>query len=464
MISQDWLTWISLATVGGFAAVGIRSAWGRIQSIDDYVTARSSTGAIPLSATLLASFLGVFILFTPPEAALLGGLPAIIGYAMGVIMLYWALMTLSPRIKSYLPEGSSLTDYAWARYGAGMHGLTLILSIFYMFVHLVAELTAIALVANQLAGIPLWQTATLVGLGTMAYTAYGGLQASMFTDNIQMRMTVILLAIMGIAIVKHLGGLTRIMAQTQAQVPELLKLSNMSGIQYGLTLMIAVLAANLFHQGYWQRVYAGRDDATIKQAFRLAIPAAAGIMLLAGLFGIVAAAFGMADQPSTVFFTMTGRIFPEWLILIVYLLALILVMSTVDTLLNATAATFTIDIKRVLPSLSQSKLLNLSRLLTVILIVPAIGLSSQGYSVLQLFLIADLVCAGAIFPLFYGLYTRHHNGTTALAAAVCGILAGIPLFQSGQLLLSFFAALGVSISISLIGGYLCSSRPQPAGK
>jgi Na+/proline symporter len=139
-------------------------------------------------------------------------------------------------------------------------------------------------------------------------------------------------------------------------------------------------------------------------------------------------------------------------------------MSTVDTLLNATAATFTIDIKRVLPSLSQNKLLNLSRLLTVILIVPAIGLSSQGYSVLQLFLIADLVCAGAIFPLFYGLYTRHHNGTTALAAAVCGILAGIPLFQSGQLLLSFFAALGVSISISLIGGYLCSSRPQPAGK
>jgi Na+/proline symporter len=210
MLSSQLILTLSFITVGGFAAMGVRYAWGRIQTMDDYITARGTTESITLSATLLASFLGVFILFTPAEAAIFGGIPAIIGYALGPVALYWVLMELAPRMKQYLPTGSSLTDFAWVRYGKSMYLLTVLLSLFYMFVHLVAELTAIALVAQQLSGIPLWQTALLVGLGTVLYTAYGGLKASMFTDSVQMKMTVFLLFLIAVSSIAILGGWNRI--------------------------------------------------------------------------------------------------------------------------------------------------------------------------------------------------------------------------------------------------------------
>jgi hypothetical protein len=45
--------------------------------MDDFLTARGSTGSGILSATFLASFLGVFVLFTPPEAGSIGGITTI---------------------------------------------------------------------------------------------------------------------------------------------------------------------------------------------------------------------------------------------------------------------------------------------------------------------------------------------------------------------------------------------------
>ena len=243
--------------------------------------------------------------------------------------------------------------------------------------------------------------------------------------------------------------------------PQLLTLNNPGGIQYGLTLMLAVLVSNVFHQGYWQRVYAGRDNATVKKAFRIAIPLVVIIMLVAGLFGILAASFGAGDAPSTAVFTLAGMLFPPWLLSIVYVLALLLVMSTVDTLLNAMASIFTVDSQRLASGIPEEKLLNMSRGFTILLVLPAIWAAAQGYSVLQLFLAADLICAGAIFPLFYGLYNRAHNGKTALWAALAGIATGIPLFRSGQLLGSFLLALLVSVAITLAGSFWINHR-QPA--
>ncbi len=462
MLSSQLVLTLSIFTVGGFAALGVRYAWGRIQTMDDYITARGTTESITLSATLLASFLGVFILFTPAEAAIFGGIPAIIGYALGPVALYWVLMELAPRMKQYLPGGSSLTDFAWVRYGKSMYLFTVLLSLFYMFVHLVAELTAIALVAQQLSGIPLWQTALLVGVGTVLYTAYGGLKASMFTDSVQMKMTVFLLFLISLSAISLLGGWLQVSMTVRETVPQLLTLNNPGGIQYGFTLLLAVLVSNVFHQGYWQRVYAGRDNETVKKAFRIAIPLVILIMLVAGLFGILAASFGAGETPSTAVFSLAGMLFPSWLLIAIYILALLLVMSTVDTLLNAIASLATVDRSK-MTGIAPERLLYRSRIFTVLLVLPAIAVAAQGYSVLQLFLAADLICAGAIFPLFYGLYNPSHNEKTALWAAMAGIATGIPLFRSGQLLLSFLLALMVSIIVTQVGGYW-SNRHQPAGK
>ena len=450
MLSYFNVMLLMIFTVGIFTGLGVLYSRGKIDTMDDFLTARGSTGANMLSATLMASFLGVFLLFTPPEAGILGGLPAVVGYALGVASLYGAFIVLSPKIRNYLPEGSTLTDYAWKRYGAKMYGLTVIISLFYMMVHLIAELTAIGLVANQLAGIPLLYTTLLVGFGTMIYTAYGGLRASMFTDLIQMVFVVILLVGVTVGFIYYGGGLSTILTQVATTSPQLLSFNNWSGIQYGLTLCIAVFAANLFHQGYWQRIYASKNNDTLHKSLKTAILLVVPIMLLTGFLGILAAAFNTGQNPSVAVFALANDLFPKGFMIALFILALVLVMSTVDTLLNGIVATFTIDGKRMFKQLKEESVLSFARIITIVLMIPATIIAAKGYSVLYLFFVADLVCAGVFFPLFFGLYSTHCNEKVALSAALLGIGSGIPFFIAGKLLLSFLIPVLVSSGICLL--------------
>lgn len=289
MFSFSLIMTILFFVVITFTLIGVLYCRGKVMSSDDFLTARDSTGSFILTATFLASFLGVFILFTPPEAGAIGGVTTILGYSIGVGSLYFAFLVISPRIREYLPEGSTLNDYALKRYGKKMYLLIFLLSIFYMLVHIVAELTAIAQVAYQLAGIPLLYTSLLVGIGTMIYTNYGGLKASMFTDLIQMILIVFLLIIAAIGVVYYSGGIGEIFQQVSNNRPDLLDFKNLGGIEYGLTLCIGVFAANLFHQGYWQRVYSGKNNVTVKRSLIICILLVIPIMLVTGFMGIASA-------------------------------------------------------------------------------------------------------------------------------------------------------------------------------
>lgn len=454
MISYFNIMALLALTVVAFTIIGVLYSRGKIETMDDFLTARGSTGSKILSATFLASFLGVFILFTPPEAGSIGGIITIIGYAIGVASLYFAFLVISPKIKAYLPEGSTLNDYALKRYGSKMYILTVLLSIFYMFVHLVAELTAIGLVAYELAEVPLLYTALFIGIGTLIYTAYGGLRASMFTDMIQMVLVVVLLVVVTIGVIYYGGGIGEILGKATTNAPHLFDLKNWGGIEYGLTLCIGVFAANLFHQGYWQRVYAGKDNKTLRTSLITCILIALPIMMLTGFLGIVSTGLGVAESPSVALFSLVYTLFPSGLIIAVFMLALVLVMSTVDTLLNAMVATFTLDSQRIFKNIKKESLLTFARVMTVVLILPAILIASKGYSVLYLFFVADLVCAGVFFPLFFGLFNPHLTEKVALAAAVLGVASGVPFFIANKLLIAFALPVITSATICIIGSMI----------
>ncbi|MGF1567167.1 MAG: hypothetical protein ACFCVD_03685 [Nodosilinea sp.] len=81
---------------------------------------------------------------------------------------------------------------------------------------------------------------------------------------------------------------------------------------------------------------------------------------------------------------------------------------------------------------------------------------------LYLFLLADLACAGALFPVLFGLYSRRLAGTMAVWRAVVAIASGALFFPrpdfspwkglpfAGDLLVSFAAPIVVSTLICLV--------------
>ncbi|WP_080506079.1 sodium:proline symporter [Halorubrum sp. BV1] len=430
MVSTELALAVTVVALGAFTVAGVLHARGRVRTLDDYVTARSTTGPAATTATLVASVMGAWILLAPAEAgAAFGGLPAVLGYAIGSAVPFLLFVPVGLRVRKLLPEGHSLTEFALARYGRSMYALVVAVSIFYMSVFLAAELTGVAAALSLVAEVPQAYTAALIGGFVLLYTAYGGLVASVFTDTLQAIVILPLLAVSFAGAVLALGGAGSLHAAATSADPTLLDPTFGPGVAFGVYVAFAVLGANMLNQGVWQRVYAARDDESVRRGFVVAAVAVIPLVLLAGLFGIASAALGLtADGGASVaFFLLVVEAFPEWVALSVVVLAVLLVASSADTMCNAIASLVTVDLARVVDAEGRT-LGRAGRLLTALVAVGAAVVGAQGYSVLALFLTADLVAAAVFVPFLAGLWSTSLSDRGAVAASLVGLAVGIAYF------------------------------------
>ena len=447
---------ITLVTAGIFLALGVWYVGRRRISVEDYIVSRNTAGTALATATLVASALGAWILFSPAETGAGFGVSALVGYGVGSMLPLVAFVLVGPRLRRLMPRGHSITEYTLHRFGPVMYYFTLAVVIFYMLVFLSAELSGIALAARLIGGMPLWLTALIVGALTVAYTAYGGMKASLFTDRIQFYIIIPLLIVVVVAGIVGFGGGS--LEQARQSNPEFFSLAHFDGIKFGVVLIIAIFAAEMFNQGSWQRVYTVRDASTLRKGFLVAGLVALPVIFLTGLFGVMAVGAGKVDDPSVAMFQFIVDVMPLWAIIAALVLAMALVMSSMDTLLNGITSAFTTELSR---HSSGSSLLTWSRFITAALIVLPIIVASQGMSVLYLFFIADLVCAAFVFPVLLGLYVRRFNQWSAVISSAVGLVVGALYFPkpdfagwsglpgAGDLLYSFGGALLASAVVAL---------------
>lgn len=458
MVSSAVALGVTAFVVGVVSIAGVLYTRGKITTVEDYISARDSAGSGTLTATLIASGMGAWILLSPAEAgAAYGGISAVIGYAIGSALPMLLYVVVGPRIRTLIPQGHTLTEYTLARYGRVMYVYVLLVSIGYMFAFLAAEMTGITGALSLVAGVPRWQTSLLIGVFVLGYTTYGGLRASIFTDTIQTLIILPLLAVsFGVAIVS-LGGAGEIYTDVVATQPELLDPGAIAGVKAGIYTAIAVLSAEMLNQAWWQRVYAAANERILRRSFLITAVAVLPMIFVAGLFGLAAQGLGLIEEStdaSIAFFLVVNDVFPEWVILGVVILAVLLVMSSADTLFNALSSIVTSDLGTIV-SLDQSLLTVIGRALTIVVAVGAIVIGAQGYSVLSLFFIADLLAAATFVPLLSGLYTPRLSGRGALVASVAGLLVGsasFPLFTSFTS--PVLSAIGVSLTPEFFTSFL----------
>lgn len=460
MISPTLALIVLLGTLSVFTVAGIWHTSGKISSVEDYITARNSTGLRMITATLIASLIGVWILISAPEAGASFGIAAVVGYATGEGLTMLVYSRIGPRIKSLIPAGHSLTEYIHVRYGAGMYVALFLISLFYMFIFLAAELTGITIALAFLAEVPRWQTAVLVGGFVLLYTAYGGLQASIFTDTVQAVLILPLLLLGVIGTVFAVGGLDPVYSGIVTTRPELLDFGHGPGLRFGLALVFAILGAELINQTWWQRIYAADNAKTLSTGFRRAAVANFTILIIAALLGLIAV--GQVEiitdptsaeyNASIAFFLLLGETFSDPLILAILMLAVLLVMSTADSLFNAMSSLVTSDLPRVLPTPDDRTLTLSARLLTVIVAIAAILVSLRARSVLRLFFLADLFGVAVMPPLVYGLYSTDLTQTGAIIASLAGLGVGLAYFPD-RIIRSGLEALPI------IGGMLPDADP-----
>ena len=399
------------------------------QGLNNYLTANRNIGLFSLTTSLTASALGAWILFGPASAASWGGIGAIIGYSLGTAFPMFFLIYLGKKIRKEFPKGSSLIEFMRKKFGKSLFKLILLMTIFYMFIFLCAEVTAIAVLINYISGAELWITALIVLLSTLTYTLYGGLRASIFTDNIQMIVIGILLLISLSYIISFTGSQFSFNFIKQKN-PHLLSSSYIPNYTSGLTFFIAVAATNLFHQGNWQRVYAAKNFEILKKSLIISFFIIAPIVFYMGFIGMVAFTIDSTIRPDLSFFSLLLKEQTELLSLLVIILGLALTISTVDTLINAISSLIVVDGKATFNFKKKINYLNFSKYIIVLLSIVSFIVASKGFDILYLFLLADLFCCAFVLTVFYSFYNKDVNEKTAYVSIIVGLIGGFLIFPA----------------------------------
>jgi len=433
-----------------FVIVGIVYS-KKFKGLNNYLLANRSVGTFSLTSSLVASALGAWILFGPASAATWGGIGAVIGYALGTAFPLFILIYLGTQFREKYPKGKTLIEVIRFKYGPNLFKLILVLSIFYMTIFLIAEVTAVSMLINYISGTDLWITAFIVIISSLIYTLYGGLRASIFTDNIQFLFLIVLLLIT-FSYLLNFNTNEFNFDYIKTKQPQLLSIDYLPNFTAGLTFFIAVAATNLFHQGNWQRVYAAKNTEVLKKSLIFSFLIIIPIVFFMGFTGLVAVSSENLVAPDLAFFQLLLK--DQYLIIsvIIIFLAISLTVSSIDTIINAISSLIIVDGKKIIKIKNYDLL---SKQIIIILSIVALFVASKGLSILYLFLLADLLCCAAVLSIFYGFYSKSFSEKKAYVSILIGLLAGLLLFPSPDFSKSIL--IGILFSADMFPSFVSQS-------
>lgn len=450
-VVDDWAVsnaaaWIVLAAVLIFfaiLAVGSMDKFGclppKIQGLcllnkhgeetttqDYFLSARDSAGYLSIALSYFASGMGAWVVYgttemgANPQLSWLG----VLGYSGASAFPATVICFIGPGIKKRCSENAfSTSDFGRERYGRVMQLSISAISIFYMFIYMVAELTSISsiysLLTNNTSSAFGIGVTVFIGIVTLGYTGYAGLPASIVTDRFQGIIMAFLVIVLTIA--------TCSFEENKVTKEEFKAASSwtLEGLMALVTLCIAILCAELFNQATWQRVWASESTSAIRKGFGLGCFMIFILMMFFGIMGMIAyskdpVAYDTFEKFSFLaFFDLLLPLGNGWHTLVLILVTA-LAASSLDSLQNGLNSIFYRDALRLGFNAHVT-----ASVLVILMNVPAIWIASLKLSVLALFLVADLVCATAVLPVFLGLQETDKLGGLLPAPTELGAFLGI---------------------------------------
>ena len=395
---------------------------------NNYIVGDRDENTFSLTASLTASALGAWILFGPASAATWGGIGAVIGYALGTAAPMLFLYNFGPKIRKEFSNGLTLTEFIKKRFGTGILKICLFLILFYLTIFLIAEVTAIAALLKYTSQVPLWVTAAITLIICLLYILRGGFKLSIITDKYQFSfIVVIILSSLFLVLGKLDIPSFEIIKQNS---PNLIDKNYLPNYTAGLTFFIAVAATNLFHQGNWQRVFSAKNNRILKSSLIYSSLITFIIVFWMGYTGLLSLSLNSKVIPDLAFFDLLLDKKNSAVVIAILILAMSLTLSTIDTLINAISSLIIIDGKFVNKSLKGKEVKNKANIIILLLSVLVFILASKGFSILYLFLLADLLCCAAVITIFYGFFNKKINTKLASYTIFIGLFSGLLFFPS----------------------------------
>ena len=313
-------------------------------------------------------------------------------------------------------------------------------------------------VLHNIFGLPHWSSVIIIVGITALYTTFGGLRASVITDAFQFSAFAILLPLMLLLVLMfHLNGSAATFME-KASAATTAGFDSTSTIKI-LGLVAAFLLGETLIPPYANRALASKTTGVSRNGF-----------VLAGLFSIVwfmvMIALGIAArgivrgdiEEDKVLLKLVESTMPAagYALLMVVLISII--MSSLDSLLNAGAVAFTQDIVKPFAKVPDSTALNIGRCATIVIAaIAAVGALAVP-SIIGGLLICYTIWAPAILPvLIIGLWVKRPRPLAGILSMGIGTLVAIMfqfIFPSATEVPAIIPALGAALVAYLLGHWI----------
>ena len=356
-----------------------------------YFVMLKSQKTLNLSLSFYASGMGLWIIASPAEVGWYGLGFDVIGYAISAATPFVLLYFVGPRIVQTVPDKATLPQYISQQYGNFAQVFVSIIATIYMSAFLIAEFASINFLFPEISKTSGLIVCTAIAVVTFLYLNLSGFKASLVTDRFQ-GISIIALLIIVLVLWISQNGISNII---EASYDGGLNTFTFASFKSALAVILAVTAAEIFSQGYWQRTYSAIDENVIKKSSIYAGLGCFITVLVLGIAGSAGAGFGI-ENPSLSFIQQIE--FNTFSRILVIVLCTMLVASSIDTLQSAISSTMALDlVKR---GVSEAKII------TLIITFGSLGLSFYVTNIFSVFLFADLLAVCLVFPAFYKIKSR----------------------------------------------------------
>ncbi len=285
------------------------------------------------------------------------------------------------------------------------------------------------LVISDIFGLPTWASVTIIVGVTALYTTFGGLKASVITDAFQFTTFSILLPVILLLVLAiHLkGGVETFVSESTSAT--IRGFSSTPSIQI-VGLIAAFFLGETLIPPYANRALASKTTGVSRNGF-----------ILAGFFSvvwfIVMISIGITARniipqgtdEDYVLLNLVKTTMPAegYLLLLVVLVSI--VMSSLDSLLNAGAVAFTEDIVKPVVKINDISSLNIGRCATIVIAIISAVVAVFVPNIISGLLICYTIWAPAILPaLIFGLWIKRPKPLAAIMSMGTGGIVAI-IFQ-----------------------------------
>lgn len=375
------------------------------------------------------------------------------------ILCFFLFAPLAIRLRRLMPEGFTLPEFITLRFRGhiGAHLTFLCVFFGYQLGALIINALAGGILLSLLTGLSFPIAVLAMAGAALSYSLISGLEASIYTDVIQMLMVLLIAFVLVPYVIASAGGMSAVRGGLGGVSGEFRNIMHPGiAFAFGIPMTIGLLSGPFGDQMFFQRAFAVRQR-DIVRTFVIAGLLFGIIPILLSMFGFIAAnpAFGIEVlDPQMVAPIVIAHFLPHGALLLFTLMAFAALASTIDSAYCALSSLGAIDLyqRYINPHPTHREIVRVSR--TVMLVTAAIGtgIALLKPQLLWVFLIYGALASASLFPTVLSLCWNRVTARGAAWGVGLSLAVGMPLSVYANITENEHLIVAAALMSVIIGG------------